>query len=157
MKYTLTVALVAITFLSASVEARRRKRKPKWDPATHDYSVEPSRPIFRRKDKSECREAIDEHYDWAKSTYDANDANENRLNDSYETILAWQAWGISLIDNAAFKEWTMDGWEDSLMNTSSTLPEWTPIMVEVFGAGAEPIKTVDEVNDAVRVLFRWRS
>ena len=74
----------------------------------------PPNPLYNVGDSAECRDVIEGYYEQATSSQKRNKENGAKLNASYQGILDKQAeYGIELVDNQAFLDWTYEDYEDS--------------------------------------------
>lgn len=124
-----------------------------------EFSKPPPSPRFLKRDNEECKKAISEHFEWAKSSYDYANAEEARLEEMFENILEKKdKYQVQLVGNEKFINWTYSGWDDTwAAGANVAKPEWSRAMEEHFGEEADPIRSVDEFEEAVDVLFDWRA
>ena len=123
-----------------------------------DFSDPPPQPRYLASDSIECKYAIDQHYSWAKSNYDSGTEEIAKLKEYYQGILNRQSeYEMELVNNESFADWTYTGWEDSWAATTEEMPQWSEEMMNQFGEGATPLRSVDRTEDAVATLFDWRA
>ena len=54
-----------------------------WDAEYHDYDQTPPIPVFRGDDNEDCRNKINDLFDWATGSFDSARASDAMLNASY--------------------------------------------------------------------------
>ena len=83
--------------------------------------------------------------------------NDAKLDASFQGILDKQAeYSIELVNNRDFAEWTISDWPNSWRyEEGAPPPVWDDDMNRVW-TGREKLRTTEQVEDAIRVLFWWR-
>ena len=104
-------------------------------------------------------------YEDAVEAYDEKVYKDDRLKESYRTILAKKAaYGFSFINNEEFFEWSMadfsESWE-AQNNKNATATELSWDMKDVFigapnGSNEKNIETEEDVDRAISALFWYR-
>ena len=155
-------ALVYLAIQQDSEEKEKVGTVAKWE--SRDYGTDtPPEPLFSdSQDNQECRDVVEGFYKSATWTWESNRKNESKLNKSFQDILDKQAeYGIELIDNQEFLDWTTEDWEDSwFFDSDAKRPKPSTDMLEYFTTSIRPVlpfRDIDRMEQAFSILFHFRA
>lgn len=130
-----------------------------------NFEEPPPQPRFNKRDSTECVLAIEKLYSDAVLAYDEKVYKDDRLNESYRTILAKKAaYGFSFINNDKFLEWSVADFDqtyEAQNNPDAKPPELTWDMKNVFigapnGSDEKNLDTEEDIDRAMSALFWYR-
>ena len=115
--------------------------------------------VFDSADSSTCRENMTKIHERVQDVYYRKRVtNQARLDTSYQGILDF---GVSLVDNDKFLDWTTDDWKKSYRQTKNgNRPDLNKEMSRTFTTKfdkSQEITTLADMEKAMAVLFRFRA
>ena len=115
---------------------------------------------FNDGDDSLCRDNLSDIHKRVQSVYSNALKNQARLDKSYQEILDF---GVSLVDNSAFLDWTTADWKESWSfkeGRDTERPGLSKEMDRMFTTKInkdQMIDTLADMEEAMAVLFRFRA